>query len=98
MTDADLRAWRAAAEEATRQGAAALEEWRGRFTVTEKGRSDLVTEADLAAQRAVRDCLDRLAPGCDFLGEEGEARGKPAAHDPPLWVVDPLDGTTNFVH
>jgi myo-inositol-1(or 4)-monophosphatase len=99
MTEADLRSWRLAAEEAARLGAAALEEWRGRFTVTEKGRSDLVTEADLAAQRAVRDSLARLTPGCDFLGEEeGSFRGKPSPGDPPLWVVDPLDGTTNFVH
>ena len=98
MTDAELRSWRLAAEEAARHGAAALEEWRGRFTVTEKGRSDLVTDADHAAQRAVRDSLDRLAPGCDFLGEEGDPRGRPAPTDPPLWVVDPLDGTTNFVH
>jgi myo-inositol-1(or 4)-monophosphatase len=88
-----------AACEAARRGAAVLEEWRHRFTVREKGRADLVTEADLGSQRAVRDYLHGRFPGHDFLGEEGAGpKQQPGPGAPPTWVVDPLDGTTNYVH
>ena len=84
---------------AARRGAAALEEWRPRFQVREKGRHDLVTDADLASQRAVRDYLGRRFPGHDFLGEEDPSpRQRPNPESPPTWIVDPLDGTTNYVH
>lgn len=58
------------------------------------GAIDLVTEVDRACEDAVREVLARLSPGIAILGEErGGSRGPGA-----LWVVDPLDGTTNFVH
>jgi myo-inositol-1(or 4)-monophosphatase len=88
-----------AAKEAARRGAEALEHWRTRFRVSEKGRADLVTEADHASQNAVREYLSRRFPDHLFLGEEGDGnKGKPAPGSPPAWVVDPLDGTTNYVH
>ena len=92
-----------AAAEATRRGAALLESWRARFSVREKARADLVTEADVASQKAVKEYLLGRFPGHLFLGEE-ESVGKspeqtrPAPDAPPVWVVDPLDGTTNYVH
>lgn len=92
-----------AAKEAARRGAEVLESWRGRFTAREKGRADLVSEADLASQEAVKSYLLGRLPGHEFLGEE-EAVGKPieatrpAVGSPPTWVVDPLDGTANYVH
>src|SRR5438552_7771914 len=85
--------------EAARRGAAVLEEWRSRFQVREKARFDLVTDADLGSQRAIRDYLGQRFPEHGFVGEEGpggEQRPEPDA--PPTWVVDPLDGTTNYVH
>jgi myo-inositol-1(or 4)-monophosphatase len=95
----DLKAWLEAACEAAQRGAAVLEEWRHRFQVREKGRADLVTEADLGSQRAVRSFLLGKFPDHEFLGEEGpEAKGRPGPDAPPTWVVDPLDGTTNYVH
>ena len=73
-------------------------------TVDEKAPKDLVTDADLASQKAVRDILAGAFPDYGFVGEEeGETeppeavrRGDPDA--PPCWVVDPLDGTVNYVH
>src|SRR5437762_7952298 len=88
-----------AAKEAARRGAAILEAWRRRFQVREKARFDLVTDADLASQQAIRDFLAGRFPGHDFLGEEDASPGaRPAADAPPTWIVDPLDGTTNYVH
>jgi myo-inositol-1(or 4)-monophosphatase len=88
-----------AAQEAAQRGAAVLEEWRRRFSVREKGRFDLVTEADLASQKAIREFLSQRFPQHGFLGEEDKSgHGRPTADAPPTWIVDPLDGTTNYVH
>lgn len=84
-----------AAQEAARRGAEALESWRHRRRVRTKGRFDLVTDADLASQEAIRQVLSKAFPDFAFLGEEGGARGQPGQ---PTWIVDPLDGTTNYVH
>jgi myo-inositol-1(or 4)-monophosphatase len=93
----------AVAVDAARLGAAELERWRKQFKVKEKSRADLVTDADHASQKAVRDHLMTKLPHHAFLGEE-ECVGKkidetrPPANSPPLWIVDPLDGTINYVH
>jgi myo-inositol-1(or 4)-monophosphatase len=88
-----------AACEAARRGAAVLEDWRSRFQVREKGRHDLVTEADLGSQQAIRAYLHERFPAHGFLGEEDPSpQAKPPASAPPMWIVDPLDGTTNYVH
>ena len=98
-----LAAFLSAAVEAARRGAAELESWRTKFSVTEKFRADLVTDADHASQRIVREALLGAFPDHLFLGEE-DCVGKtpeetrPAAGAPPVWVVDPLDGTSNYVH
>jgi myo-inositol-1(or 4)-monophosphatase len=96
---ADLIVWRAAAEEAARLGAARLEEWRARFSVREKAHADLVTEADHASQQVIRTFLAARFPEHDFLGEEDpqakDGRLRPGV---PTWIVDPLDGTANYVH
>src|SRR5437868_4244956 len=59
-----------AACEAARRGAAVLEDWRSRFQVREKARFDLVTDADLASQQAVRSYLAERFPDHGFVGEE----------------------------
>jgi myo-inositol-1(or 4)-monophosphatase len=95
----DLTAYRRAACEAARQAAVVLEEWRGKFSVREKGRFDLVTDADVASQRAIHQYLLGCFPDHAFLGEEeGASKTRPEAGAPPTWIVDPIDGTTNFVH
>ena len=102
-TPLDLTACLAAAVDAARRGAEQLEAWRKRFRVREKSRADLVTDADTASQQAVKDHLLGRFPGFLFLGEE-ECVGKsldairPPADAPPMWIVDPLDGTANYVH
>jgi len=92
-----------AAVEAARAGAAELEQWRGRFSIREKFRADLVTEADVASQKVVKEILLGHFPDHLFIGEEdsvGKSPGevRPPADAPPAWVVDPLDGTANYAH
>ena len=85
-------------EEAARIGGGVIQDWVGRFEVRKKGPADLVTQADLAAQEAVRRTVLGAFPTHSLLGEEkvpGETIGSRAEY---RWIVDPLDGTTNFVH
>jgi myo-inositol-1(or 4)-monophosphatase len=56
--------------------------------------TDLVSEADYAAERAIRDLLAARRPGDAILGEEG---GETKAGEGLRWIVDPLDGTVNFL-
>ena len=56
--------------------------------------TDLVSAADLAAERAIRDVLVARRPGDAILGEE---EGETDAHAAVRWIVDPLDGTVNFL-
>jgi myo-inositol-1(or 4)-monophosphatase len=64
--------------------------------VSVKGPSDFVSQADLKAEKIVHDELMKSRPTYGFLGEEGEEeKGTDGAH---RWIVDPLDGTTNFLH
>ena len=70
-----------------------------------KGRTDLVTETDKKIEEYVCAQLKAYFPSHKFLGEETmaalQAAGKPAVEEltsEPTWVVDPVDGTTNFVH
>ena len=64
--------------------------------VSLKGPANFVTAADRRAEEILRDELERARPGYGFLGEEGGAReGGDKTH---RWIVDPLDGTSNFLH
>ncbi len=64
--------------------------------VSKKGAADFVSAADLKAEQVLFEELTRVRPGYGFLGEErGEIAGTDKTH---RWIVDPLDGTTNFLH
>src|SRR3954466_14150628 len=64
--------------------------------VSVKGPSDFVSQADLRAEQTIREELAKARPGYAFLREESGSSG---ADDWSFrWVVDPLDGTTNFLH
>ena len=93
---------KAVCEKAARIGGQILLDWRGRFRVREKGPADLVTEADLAAQRAISSCVLEAFPEHSFLGEEDTSEvmdRTPSENSSSFcWIVDPLDGTTNYVH
>ncbi len=83
-------------EQAAREGGHILLDWVGRIAAKEKGPSDLVTEADLASQETIRRIVLSAFPDHGFVGEEGSQRG--AGESEYRWYVDPLDGTTNYVH
>lgn len=72
--------------------------YRERFQTREKGPADLVTDADHASQDAIRRQLALLRPEDAFIGEESTGEATRPAGDPICWIVDPLDGTTNYVH
>jgi len=83
-----------AVEAARAAGCILRERLGGDFKVRHKGDVDLVTEVDLACERAILEVLTDRTPDIPVLGEEGGG----AVDAPTRWVVDPLDGTTNFVH
>lgn len=84
-------------EQAARAAGGVLLDWAGRFSAREKGPSDLVTEADLAAQEVIRERLLAAFPQHGFLAEEQNANFA-SQEDGLRWIVDPLDGTMNYVH
>jgi myo-inositol-1(or 4)-monophosphatase len=64
--------------------------------VSMKGPANFVTAADRKAEEILREELSKARPGYGFIGEEsGHHEGSDATH---RWIVDPLDGTTNFLH
>ncbi|KAI3456550.1 hypothetical protein Pfo_013213 [Paulownia fortunei] len=67
--------------------------------VEHKGQVDLVTETDKACEELIFNFLKLQFPDHKFIGEETTAAcGATELTDEPTWIVDPLDGTTNFVH
>lgn len=66
------------------------------LAVSEKGRTDFVTRVDTAVQARLQQELSALAPAYQFMGEEKDNR----EIDPSraLWILDPVDGTTNLIH
>lgn len=67
--------------------------------VEHKGEVDLVTETDKACEELVFNYLKQHYPTHKFIGEETTAaNGATELTDDPTWIVDPVDGTTNFVH
>jgi myo-inositol-1(or 4)-monophosphatase len=65
--------------------------------VSKKGPADFVSTADMKAEKTIREELARARPGYGFLMEESGAR-EAAKGETRRWLVDPLDGTTNFLH
>jgi myo-inositol-1(or 4)-monophosphatase len=68
-----------------------------RLTVTSKGSNDFVTEVDQAAEQIIIETLLQAYPGHGILAEES-GREHGAQHSDYVWIIDPLDGTTNFIH
>lgn len=87
----------AVAESTAREAGALLRRLHGNVRdVHHKGLVDLVTEADRASEALIAERLLGAFPGDDLLAEEGTGDG--TASSRRLWIVDPLDGTTNFAH
>lgn len=95
MTDVDERA--AVAERAARAGGrVAHDRFRSGIAVETKGEIDVVTEADRAAQRTVIESIRERFPDDVIVGEEEDER-KTVPEDGAAWVIDPIDGTHNYV-
>lgn len=86
-----------AARQAARVGGEILaNRFRGQTSVRSKSASvDLVTDTDVEAEQAIIDFIRGACPGHSILAEESHSETPDAEH---LWVIDPLDGTTNFAH
>jgi myo-inositol-1(or 4)-monophosphatase len=66
--------------------------------VTHKNQNDFVTEVDQAAERAIIDVLKQAYPDHAILAEESGASSNLHDDNENVWLIDPLDGTTNFIH
>ncbi len=84
------------AQRAARQaGAVLLENLDSGFRISKKGRIDLVTEMDLRSEQILVEAIGRHFPDHQMLAEEG---GQRQGSSDFRWVIDPLDGTTNYAH
>lgn len=88
---------RVAAKAAVKAGCLLQERYNQPHEITHKGRIDLVTEADLASEELILDLLEHDFPGIKVMAEEsfGDCDDQPTE---AVWIIDPLDGTTNFAH
>jgi myo-inositol-1(or 4)-monophosphatase len=85
---------------AAREAGAILQDYAARgFQIEHKGRINLVTEADLASERHIKQLISSAYPSHRILAEESGAH-PPSTEDGDdyCWIIDPLDGTTNFSH
>jgi myo-inositol-1(or 4)-monophosphatase len=94
----ELEAVRELAERLAREaGAIQRERYEGELVVATKSESiDLVTDVDHACEKLIVDALAELRPGDAILAEEGS--GEDTADAAWRWIIDPLDGTTNYAH
>ena len=86
---------------AARRGAAVINRASmdlAQITVTEKRHNDFVTEIDQAAERAIVEVLLKAYPGHAILAEESGASANLTEENENVWIIDPIDGTTNFIH
>ena len=94
----ELQAHLEICEKAVRSAGATIQDWIGKTSVQHKGPADFVTEADFAAQEVVKTTVLQTFPHHSVLSEEDQLAGDTPSKTDYRWIVDPLDGTTNFVH
>lgn len=85
----------AALQECLQAAAKVVRRHFGKVGYELKGKANLVTKADVASQKAVLDIIRRRFPQHDYLAEEDAVKNTGADY---TWVIDPIDGTTNFAH
>lgn len=76
-------------------GALVMDHWRKPRNIKLKGRIDLLTETDLAVEAFLKERLKDVIPGATFMAEESATSREPRG---TCWIIDPIDGTTNFAH
>ncbi|MEJ2749305.1 MAG: inositol monophosphatase family protein, partial [Anaerolineae bacterium] len=84
----------AARRAAYKTGQLIQDKWNQPRTVKSKGFRDLVTDTDIAAQKLITDAIREQFPDHGFLTEEDDSNLP--TDGPVIWVIDPVDGTTNF--
>ncbi|MDA2927183.1 inositol monophosphatase [Acidobacteria bacterium AH-259-G07] len=89
------KAFSVAQEAALEAGHVLFSHLRSHFQISKKGRINLVTEMDLEAEKIIVDRIRRDFPDHEILAEE---QGTQPGSDPYKWIIDPLDGTTNYAH
>ena len=105
-TDQDVQTWMAAAEKLVIEAGELIKSNLGTApnlenkSVGEGHSSAVLTETDLAVEKLLRDGLKALFNDHEFIGEEGEGSlGQiKSFSNNPTWIIDPIDGTMNFVH
>lgn len=99
MHDLDLLLALKTAQTAAAEGRKVLMHYFGQLKkVQEKSFAGLVSEADVESEKVISAILTKPFPGIKVLGEEGAFQRNDERIKPDQWVVDPLDGTTNYVH
>lgn len=96
LTENELSRYLAVGVEAARKaGTYSKSKWGTHLDIEYKGEINLVTEVDKNSEKMIVETLRAAFPDHDILGEEGMSERKDS---PFKWVIDPLDGTTNFAH
>jgi myo-inositol-1(or 4)-monophosphatase len=95
---AELVTARATLERAVRAAGALQVKEGATFDVELKGEGDLLTSVDTACEAVVADLIREAHPRHVLLAEEGTGVRTGSSGEGPLWILDPLDGTKNFVH
>ena len=99
MNNLDLTQALATAKRAAEEGRKVLLHYFGQLKkVQEKAHAGLVSEADLESEKVITRVLQTDFPNIEVLGEEGAFLSRDEHVASSTWVVDPLDGTTNYVH
>ncbi len=99
MQRMDLQKALEAAQDAATEARKVLLRYYGHLSkVREKGVEGLVSEADIESEKAIGNVLRRAFPEIPILGEEGASETWRDEMPESTWIVDPLDGTTNYVH
>ena len=87
-----------AVEAALAAGRVQRRHFRSPIDIQKKGAIDLVTEIDIRVEREFRAFIAERFPDHGVLGEEGAASGVAASSSRHQWIIDPIDGTTNYAH
>ncbi len=98
LSETEIRRFIEASQTAAKLGGAKLMEMMGTAKVSEKAPKDLVTEADLASQVAIENYLLSQFSDHILVGEEDTEKSGALDDAKFCWIVDPLDGTMNYVH
>ncbi len=90
-----LSVMRSALSEALEKSGQVMRKHYGRARISYKGKANLVTQADLESQESILAILKRRLPDHDYKAEEAAVKSTGSDF---VWVIDPLDGTTNYAH